>query len=66
MIDHCDICNAPQWVMPNGEHRCMSIEELQDRYERDTELFAIQNHRIRELENELQALKESTDPRNRS
>ena len=24
--DWCDVCNAPQMVMPNGEHRCAALE----------------------------------------
>ena len=65
-MDHCDICDRPQWVMPNGEHRCRSIEELQQQYQKDTELLAMQHQMVISLENELQALRESTDERNRN
>lgn len=69
----CDICMKPQWVMPNGEHRCKSIEELQYQFDKDTELLhfwsdfahTLQNQ-IFDLHGELKALKESTDPRNKS
>lgn len=48
--DLCDICNAPQWIMPNGEHRCMTIERLQERYEQDTEVLNALHKYIRGLE----------------
>lgn len=71
--DFCDICSRPQWVMPNGEHRCKSIEELQEQYEKDTELLHFwQNFaddlqkRNDELLRDLNILRETTDTRNRS
>lgn len=64
--DHCDICDRPQWVLPNGEHRCRSIEELQHQYQKDTELILRLHRRIAELGSELQSLKEATDKRNRN
>ena len=66
MMDHCDICDRPQWVLENGEHRCRSIEELQHQYQKDTELILRLHRRIAELGSELQSLKETTDKRNRN
>lgn len=72
-IDHCDVCDRPQWVMPNGEHRCKSIEELQYQFDKDTELLHFwsdfaQNLQMQifDLHAEIKALKESTDLRNKS
>lgn len=30
--DWCDTCNAPQMVLPDGEHRCMKLSDLQNAY----------------------------------
>jgi len=54
MTDLCDICNAPQWVMPNGEHRCMTLEQLQNQYEQDTEA-------LNQLHKYIQGLEEKVD-----
>ena len=29
--DWCEICKAPQWVLPNGEHDCLTHGELRGR-----------------------------------
>lgn len=62
----------PQWVLPNGEHRCKTIDELQYQFEKDTELLHFWSDfaqtlqaQIFDLHAELKALKESTDPRNK-
>lgn len=72
-LEICDICCKPQWVMPNGEHRCKTIEELQYQFDKDTELLhfwsdfahTLQNQ-VFDLHAEIKALKESTDSRNRT
>lgn len=85
--DNCNICHRPQWVSANGEHRCKSITELQEQYEKDTQLLDFWNdfinvlqkkvtelelqhivhvREIQHLTKELQALKETTDLRNRN
>lgn len=57
----CDICDAPQWVMPNGEHRCMTIEQLQKRYEMDTDAFGHLQKYINDLERRIDICKAEND-----
>lgn len=53
----CDICNAPQWIMPNGEHRCMTLEQLHERYEMDSEIFAQLQKYISNIEKQIDKCK---------
>lgn len=53
----CEICDAPQWVMPNGEHRCMTIEQLQRVYAQDTEAFEQLHKYIDGLEKQIEYMR---------
>lgn len=53
----CDVCNAPQWVMPNGEHRCMTIQQLHDRYQLDTDALDQLQKYISGLEKQIDKYK---------
>jgi hypothetical protein len=54
--DWCDTCNAPQLVLPNGEHRCMPLADLQKAYLNQLQSGYALSRKLREAERLITAL----------
>ena len=52
----CTICEAPQWIMPDGEHWCENIPTLQNhRYHQNEEIFNLRSA-LKQVEHYLNIL----------
>lgn len=57
----CTLCEAPQWLMPDGEHWCASIPTLQNhRYHQNEEIFKLRSA-LKQIQHYLAILKTDKD-----